>query len=167
VRAEFPSALLVHRLDLDTSGVLLVALDAPTHRSLQAQFAARTVEKRYVAWLSGPVERDAGRIELPLRVDLEDRPRQIHDPVHGRHAVTTYRVLERRGARTRVEFRPLTGRTHQLRVHASHALGLGAPIEGDRLYGARGPRLMLHAESISFTHPATGKPTTVRAPAEF
>lgn len=167
LRAEFPAAQLVHRLDLDTSGVLLVALDEQTHRGLQAQFAARTVDKRYVAWLCGEVERDAGRIELPLRVDLEDRPRQIHDPVHGRHAVTTFRVLERRGARTRVEFRPLTGRTHQLRVHASHALGLGAPIEGDRLYGARGPRLMLHAESISFTHPATGKPTTVRAPAEF
>jgi tRNA pseudouridine32 synthase/23S rRNA pseudouridine746 synthase len=167
LREEFPTALLVHRLDLDTSGVVLVALDEDTYRSLQAQFAARTVEKRYVAWLAGGVARDEGRIELPLRVDLEDRPRQIHDPVHGRHAVTAFRVLERQATRTRVELRPLTGRTHQLRVHASHPLGLGAPIEGDRLYGARGGRLMLHAEQLTFLHPVTGVKTQVVSPAEF
>lgn len=167
LRAQFPGARLAHRLDLDTSGVVLAALDEETYRALQAQFAARTVEKRYVAWLAGAVERDQGRIELPLRVDLEDRPRQLVDPVHGKHAVTLFRVLERQPGRTRVELRPLTGRTHQLRVHAAHPLGLGAPIEGDRLYGARGGRLKLHAESISFRHPATGEEITVHSRAGF
>ncbi len=155
LRARHPNALLVHRLDLDTSGVLLAALDGDTYRKLQAQWHG--VEKRYVAWLEGDVVGERGVIELPLRVDLEQRPRQLVDRQHGRHALTRWEVLERRDGRTRVALFPRTGRTHQLRVHAAHAEGLGAPIVGDRLYGTPADRLMLHAESLAFTHPATNE----------
>ncbi len=123
---------------------------------MQRQFLDRQVDKRYVAWLEGDVAGEAGVIELPLRVDLDDRPRQIHDPVHGKPAMTEWRVIVRRRGRTRVVFMPRTGRTHQLRVHAAHAVGLGAPIVGDRLYGRPDRRLMLHAEALAFTHPHTG-----------
>jgi len=102
-----------------------------------------------------------------MRVDLQDRPRQIHDPVHGKPAVTGWQVLERSGGRTRVALFPHTGRTHQLRVHAAHPLGLGAPIVGDRLYGHEDVRLMLHAESLSFLHPETGRLVTFERPAPF
>jgi tRNA pseudouridine32 synthase/23S rRNA pseudouridine746 synthase len=159
LRARYPRAmgpLLVHRLDLDTSGLLVAALDPRTHAAVQRQFLHRDVHKRYVAWVEGQVQDEEGTIDLPLRVDLNDRPRQIHDPVHGKAAVTRWRVLERTGTRTRVAFFPLTGRTHQLRVHAAHPLGLGAPIVGDRLYGHESARLMLHAEALEFTHPETG-----------
>jgi len=170
LRARYPDAtgpLLVHRLDLDTSGLLVAARDARTHAALQRQFLHRDVDKRYVAWVEGPVVGDEGLIELPLRVDLEDRPRQIHDPVHGKAATTRWRVLERRGTRTRVAFFPLTGRTHQLRVHAAHPLGLGAPIVGDRLYGHEAARLLLHAEALAFTHPGTGERVSFTRPAPF
>lgn len=170
LRKRHPSAtgpLLVHRLDLDTSGVLVAALDAATHAHLQRQFAQREVEKRYVAWLDGNVVGDSGTIDLALRVDLDDRPRQIHDPVHGLDAVTEWRVLERREGRTRVALFPRTGRTHQLRVHAAHPRGLAAPIVGDRLYGRGGERLQLHAESIAFEHPATGARLVIEWPAPF
>lgn len=164
-RAEGP--LLVHRLDLDTSGLLVAALDSRTHAALQRQFLHRGVQKRYVAWLEGAVRGEEGTIDFPMRVDLDDRPRQIHDPVHGKPAVTRWRVLERRGERTRVALFPLTGRTHQLRVHAAHPLGLGAPIVGDRLYGHPDDRLMLHAESLSFLHPETGQRVSFERPAPF
>lgn len=170
LRARYPRAtgpLLVHRLDLDTSGLLVAALDARTHAALQRQFLHREVHKRYVAWLEGPVRGEQGTIELPIRVDLNDRPRQIHDPVHGKVAVTGWRVLERQGTRTRVALSPLTGRTHQLRVHAAHPLGLGAAIVGDRLYGREGARLLLHAEWLSFTHPHTGQRVSFERPAPF
>jgi tRNA pseudouridine32 synthase/23S rRNA pseudouridine746 synthase len=170
LRARYPHAtgpLLVHRLDLDTSGLLVAALDARTHAALQRQFTAREVHKRYVAWVQGHVPGERGTIDFPMRVDLEDRPRQIHDPVHGKAAVTEWRVLERRGARTRVAFFPLTGRTHQLRVHAAHPLGLGAPIVGDRLYGHPESRLHLHAEALSFLHPETGQRVSFERPAPF
>lgn len=160
LRAKFSGAsgpMIVHRLDLDTSGLLVAALDIEAYSALQRQFARREVEKRYVAWLDGEVVGDAGTIDLALRVDLEDRPRQIHDPVHGLRAVTEWRVLGRSAGRTCVELFPITGRTHQLRVHAAHPLGLGVPIVGDRLYGRGGDRLMLHAASISFRHPRTGE----------
>jgi tRNA pseudouridine32 synthase / 23S rRNA pseudouridine746 synthase len=165
LQARFPGARLVHRLDLDTSGVLVAAKSPQMHRVLQHQFAARTVEKRYLALVEGDVPQAQGEIDLPLRVDLNDRPRQLHDPVHGRAAVTAYRVLERLGGRTRLELTPRTGRTHQLRVHT--ALGLSAPIVGDRLYGTRGPRLMLHAAEIAFRHPHTGAPVRIISPAPF
>jgi tRNA pseudouridine32 synthase / 23S rRNA pseudouridine746 synthase len=163
-RAE--RALLVHRLDLDTSGLLVAALDLDTYRFLQAQFSGREVHKGYVAWVEGSPTGDEGEITLPLRVDLEQRPRQVVDFVHGRKAVTLWRVLERRGQRTRLALFPRTGRTHQLRVHAAHQDGLGAPIVGDRLYGTPGPRLLLHAEALEFRHP-DGRPLTFRSPAPF
>lgn len=170
LRARYPHAtgpLLVHRLDLDTSGLLVAALDLETYAALQRQFVQREVHKRYVAWVQGNVRGEQGTIDFPMRVDLDDRPRQIHDPVHGKPAVTEWRVLAREGARTRVAFFPRTGRTHQLRVHAAHPLGLGAPIVGDRLYGHPGGRLLLHAEALSFRHPATGQRVSFERPAPF
>jgi tRNA pseudouridine32 synthase/23S rRNA pseudouridine746 synthase len=170
LRARYPHAtgpLLVHRLDLDTSGLLVAALDAETFADLQRQFAEREVRKRYVAWLDGLVQGERGTIDFPIRVDLDDRPRQIHDPVHGKPAVTEWQVLERRGTRTRVALFPLTGRTHQLRVHAAHPLGLGAPIVGDRLYGHEEARLHLHAEALTFRHPRQGHPVSFERPAPF
>jgi tRNA pseudouridine32 synthase/23S rRNA pseudouridine746 synthase len=167
VQARLREAWLAHRLDLDTSGLLVAARSPGVHAALQRQFAERTVEKRYVAWVEGTVRGESGRIELPLRVDLADRPRQLVDPVHGLPAVTDWEVLERRADRTRVAFRPLTGRTHQLRVHAAHPEGLGCAILGDRLYGPPGERLMLHAEALAFTHPGTGERVSFRAVAPF
>ena len=167
VRRRFPSALAVHRLDLDTSGLLLVALDDEMYRRLQAQFLSREVHKRYVALLEGNVPRDEGVIELPLRVDLDQRPRQLVDFEHGKAALTRFQVLIREGGRTRVAFFPLTGRTHQLRVHAAHRQGLGAPIVGDRLYGTPDSRLMLHAEGLRFRHPLTGAAVELEAPTPF
>lgn len=178
LRERYPDAtgpLIVHRLDLDTSGLLLAAKDADTHAALQRQFARREVDKRYAAWLAGPVAGDAGVIELALRVDLDDRPRQIHDPVHGKAARTEWRVIGRTADRTRVALVPRTGRTHQLRVHAAHALGLGTPIVGDRLYGRAdgdaggdgADRLLLHAEALAFLHPRTGARIELERPAPF
>ena len=159
LRARYPDAtgpLVVHRLDLDTSGLLLVAKDLETYAALQRQFAERAIDKRYIAWLDGDVTSgEAGTIELPLRVDLDDRPRQIVDEKHGKSAITEWRVLERSAGRTKVELSPKTGRAHQLRVHAAHVRGIGVPIVGDRLYGRAGARLMLHAEAIAFVHPHT------------
>lgn len=174
LRVRYPDAtgpLLVHRLDLDTSGLLLVAKDIATFVALQRMFAMREVTKRYVAWLDGDVRGDRGTIELPLRVDVDDRPRQVHDPVHGKRAITAWEVLRRADGRTRVALFPHTGRTHQLRVHTSHPLGLDAPIVGDRLYGRRAPeddeRLMLHAEALEFRHPMTGVGFSVTRAAPF
>ncbi|WP_244222343.1 RluA family pseudouridine synthase [Corallococcus praedator] len=170
LRARHPHAtgpLLVHRLDLDTSGLLVAALDARTHSALQRQFLHRDVDKQYVALIGGPVQGASGTITLPLRVDLDDRPRQIVDPVHGKPAVTDWRVLHREAGRTRVAFHPRTGRTHQLRVHAAHPLGLGAPIVGDPLYGHADRRLFLHAEVLSFVHPATGERVSFTRAAPF
>lgn len=174
LRARYPDAtgqLVVHRLDLDTSGLLLAARDQPTFSALQRLFSLRLVTKRYIAWLDGDVDGDAGSIDLPLRVDVDDRPRQIHDAEHGKPALTTWRVLLRERGRTKVALMPLTGRTHQLRVHCSHPLGLDAPIHGDRLYGRRvpeaGTRLMLHAEFLSFLHPRSRALVQVERPAPF
>ncbi|NBC43152.1 RluA family pseudouridine synthase [Corallococcus exiguus] len=170
LRARYPNAtgpLLAHRLDLDTSGLLVAALDSRTHASLQRQFLHRDVAKRYVALIDGPVHGDAGTITLPLRVDLDDRPRQIVDPIHGKPAVTDWEVLHRAESHTRVAFHPRTGRTHQLRVHAAHPQGLGAPIVGDPLYGHAGLRLHLHAETLSFEHPATGQRVSFTRAAPF
>lgn len=133
----------------------------------QAQFKHRTVRKRYIALLEGRITPPKGRIELPLRPDLHDRPRQAVDPLHGKPAITEYEVLEFRNGRTRIAFYPLTGRTHQLRVHAAHPSGLNAPIAGDRLYGTAGRRLLLHAERIEFRHPATGDRIAIEKPADF
>src|SRR5262249_14724688 len=129
--------------------------------------ARREVDKRYVAWLDGEVARDAGVIDLALRVDLDDRPRQIHDPVHGKAAITEFRVLARERDRTRVALHPRTGRSHQLPGHAAHPPGLAAAIVGDRLYGRAGERLLLHAERLAFAHPHTGAQVELTVPAPF
>jgi tRNA pseudouridine32 synthase/23S rRNA pseudouridine746 synthase len=166
VRALFPDCIeqpSVHRLDQDTSGILVLALTAAAHRNLSVQFMDRLVGKRYVALIDGVLEENSGQIELPLRLDPDDRPRQVVDPVDGKRAVTRWRKLAVEGGRTRVEFLLLTGRTHQLRVHSAHKEGLGFPIVGDRLYGTgTGPgQLKLHASCLRFRHPET------RAPMEF
>lgn len=159
--------LLVHRLDMSTSGIILIAKKKDIHESLQKQFLKRSVEKRYVALLQGYVKSTQGEIELPLRVDLEDRPRQLVCYEHGKHALTGYEVLERTKGYTRVNFYPHTGRTHQLRVHAAHASGLNAPIIGDDLYGQKADRLYLHAEYFSFWHPITKERVEITCPAPF
>jgi tRNA pseudouridine32 synthase/23S rRNA pseudouridine746 synthase len=166
---DLPELSIIHRLDLDTSGLVIVAKRATAHAALQRAFAARQIDKRYAAWLDGELARDAGTVDLPLRVDLDDRPRQIVDPVHGKPALTEWRVVTREPGRTRVALIPRTGRTHQLRVHAAHPSGIGAPIAGDRLYGraADGERLALHAEALAFTHPHTGARIELERPAPF
>lgn len=170
LRARYPTAtgpLVVHRLDLDTSGVLLVAKDLVTHAALQRQFTERSIDKRYVAWLDGEVRGERGTIDLPLRVDLDDRPRQIVDERYGKSAITEWQVLARERGRTRVMLAPRTGRAHQLRVHAAHPRGLAIPIVGDRLYGRPDTRLMLHAETIGFVHPHTREHLTWHSPSPF
>ncbi len=171
LRARYPEGSVVHRLDLDTSGLLLCAKNLAAYKALQAMFARREIAKRYVAILDGAVLADEGTIELPLRVDLDDRPRQIVDDEHGKPATTRWRALARTGDRTRVALVPLTGRTHQLRVHCAHRFGLDAPIVGDRLYGTptsqHAPRLLLHAERLAFTHPVTGAHVEVVSPVPF
>jgi tRNA pseudouridine32 synthase/23S rRNA pseudouridine746 synthase len=173
--ARFPGARVVHRLDRDTSGVLVVALDADTHRALSMQFERRETGKTYCALAAGLPPRDEGEIDLPIRKDLVNTPLQVVDFVHGRPSVTRWRVRERlpcgdgAPARTRFELMPVTGRSHQLRVHL---LAIGHPILGDDLYAppevkAMSPRLCLHAERLGFTHPATGASMDFSAPADF
>lgn len=164
---------IIHRLDQSTSGILILAKDKATHKAMQEQFVKRTVKKRYTALLRGVVVDDCGTIDLPMRLDYDNRPRQMV-AADGKRAVTEYRVLSRDGARTRVEFYPITGRTHQLRLHSAHRLGLNAPIVGDEIYGVVGAgdtsavsRLCLHASYLAFTHPHTGEEITISSPAEF
>lgn len=164
VRAMFPQShgpLVVHRLDMETSGLLVFGLDPDSQRELSGQFERRVPAKSYVALLDGVLEVEAGRIDLPMRPDVANRPWQMIDHIHGRHAVTDYRVVAREIDRTRVRLMPVTGRAHQLRLHAATMRcqgGLGAPILGDPLYGDANAaaRLMLHAASLSFVDPATG-----------
>lgn len=168
--ARYPDAtgpMIVHRLDMATSGLLLVAKTKTVHQNLQAQFKNRTVKKRYIALLDGSVLSDEGTIDLPLYPDPTDRPRQIVNKEYGKPALTNYRVLERKPDHTRIAFYPLTGRTHQLRVHAAHPEGLNTPIIGDELYGKKADRLYLHAESLEFKHPVTGEIVYVEKKAEF
>ena len=154
---EAAGPIVVHRLDQETSGLVMFAKDKKTHKALQQQFENHTIKKCYLALLQGVVDYDEGVIDLPIRPDVDDRPRQRVDHEHGKPTVTRYRVLERRAGMSLVELEPLTGRTHQLRVHCSHAQGLNCPIVGDRLYGTASTCLMLHAQSITFTHPVTGE----------
>ena len=168
---RFPAArghLIVHRLDMSTSGLLLITKRKEVHRLLQQQFFKRSIKKRYVAVVEGVVEGEEGFIDLPLRGDFEDRPRQLVDPKHGKTARTRWQVVERLPeGRTRVHLWPVTGRTHQLRVHCAHALGLNASIVGDELYGVLGGRLHLHAEELQFTHPGTKELVVLMVPADF
>lgn len=151
------TVLEVHRLDQATSGLVVFAKTKEAQKELRLQFEQRKVHKTYLALLDGKPANNEGTIDLPLRPNPDDRPRQIVDYENGKQAITKYRVLEYRGNHTLVEFTPLTGRTHQLRVHASHPQGLGCPITGDMLYGTASDRLYLHAHTISFTHPITGE----------
>ena len=169
-QSEFPQAhgpIVVHRLDQETSGLVIFAKDKDTHKALQQQFERHEIKKQYIALLDGELAGDEGIIDLPLRADVDDRPRQMVDKVHGKPSVTHYRVLGRAQGHTRVLLMPQTGRTHQLRVHASHPLGLNSPIAGDRLYGKAGRRLCLHARSITFIHPVTGETLTLACEPDF
>lgn len=170
IRLKYPKAtgpLVVHRLDMSTSGLLLIAKTLETHKILQRQFINRKVKKQYVALLDGIVSGDEGTIDLPLRLDIDDRPHQMVCYEHGKNATTHWRVLERTDTTTRIQFFPITGRTHQLRVHAAHSLGLNAPILGDDLYGKKADRLHLHAESIEFYHPVSKELMHIRVDPEF
>ncbi len=170
IKNKYPEAtgpLLVHRLDMSTSGLILIAKTKEVHKALQKQFLDRSIQKRYVALLDGIIKEDSGFIELPLRVDLDDRPRQLVCYDYGKPAKTKFKVIERLNDRTKVHFFPITGRTHQLRVHAAHENGLNTPIVGDDLYGKKSNRLHLHAEFLEFTHPVTEKRIKVIVKADF
>ncbi len=179
VQDMFPLAtgsITVHRLDYDTSGVMVYALNPSAHRALSRQFMHRKVGKAYEAILEGDLDAQEGKVELPLIVDWPNRPRQMVCFERGRPAKTLWRVTDRSTAggspRTRVQFRPETGRTHQLRVHAMTPTsdgGMGAPILGDPLYGdpKAHPRMCLHAKMLAFWHPTTGEWATYTAPADF
>lgn len=170
IKQCYPSAtgpLIVHRLDMSTSGLMVIALTKDVHKNLQRQFIKRTITKRYVALLDGLVKDDEGVIDLPLRVDLDDRPRQLVCYEHGKPAKTRWQVLERKNDQTRVYFYPETGRTHQLRVHSAHLNGLNSPIIGDDLYGNKANRLHLHAEYLEFNHPITRELMRFQVEAEF
>jgi len=164
---EATGPLIVHRLDMSTSGLLLIAKDEETYVKLQSQFIKRTIKKRYVALLDGVLKEKQGFIDLPLRVDLDDRPRQLVCYEHGKQAQTKWEVIEVKDNQTRVYFYPISGRTHQLRVHASHEMGLKTPIIGDDLYGKKSNRLHLHAEQLIFTHPVTKEILTIKEAADF
>ncbi|MGR6832299.1 RluA family pseudouridine synthase [Aliivibrio wodanis] len=170
IQQRYPNAtggLIVHRLDMATSGLMILGLTKKAHKRLQKQFINRTIEKRYTALIDGVLEQDEGMITLPLRGDLYDRPRQLVCFEHGKPAETTYQVIERIKDKTKVYLYPKTGRTHQLRVHCAHNLGLNMPIVGDDLYGKKADRLHLHAGYLSLTHPMTKEPMEFDIEAEF
>lgn len=184
LKKKYPEAtgpMIVHRLDMATSGLLLVAKTKEVHQHLQAQFESRTIQKRYVALLEGNIEQTekTGRIELPLCLNPLDRPRQMVSQEYGKPAITEYQLLggiiskdsnrktDSPSGKTRIIFYPLTGRTHQLRVHAAHPQGLGHPIVGDELYGKKADRLYLHAEYIEFRHPIYGDILSIQKDADF
>lgn len=158
---------LVHRLDMATSGILILCKDEDTYKIMQRQFLNKTIQKTYTAILDGEIEQKEGEINLPLRPDLEDRPRQMVCFEHGKKSITEFKVLDINNGKTRMEFSPITGRTHQLRVHSAHHLGLNTAIEGDELYGIVKDRLKLHASSIQFNHPDNKEIIQVDCPAPF
>lgn len=167
LRGAFPTVLLVHRLDLDTSGVMVFGLTPHAQRHLSRQFEQRRTKKTYLARLAGRLQPKTGRVDLPLAVDWPNRPRQKVDREAGRSAVTDWRVVRDSAEETRVRLSPITGRSHQLRVHMAE---IGHPILGDPLYSPdpdRYPRLMLHAETLRFAHPDSGVQISFSAPAPF
>lgn len=172
MRTAYPNAtgpMIVHRLDMATSGLLLIAKTKEVHQLLQAQFENRSIRKRYVALLDGIIEQtgDTGRIVLSICPDLSNRPRQIVNEEYGKEAITEYQILNQANGHTRVALYPVTGRTHQLRIHAAHPKGLNCPILGDELYGKKADRLYLHAEEIEFRHPVSGQVIRIQKKAGF
>ncbi|TXS96251.1 RNA pseudouridine synthase [Parahaliea maris] len=159
LQENYPSASIVHRLDLDTSGIMVVPLNRECHSHISRQFQQRQVEKSYIAIVWGEPAQDSGEIDLPIACDWVNRPRQMICHERGKSALTRYRVLERRGDRSRLELSPVTGRSHQLRIHLRE---LGHPILGCDMYAhpeaeAMADRLLLHATTLGFEHPATGE----------
>jgi tRNA pseudouridine32 synthase/23S rRNA pseudouridine746 synthase len=192
IHALYPDAtgpMTCHRLDLSTSGIMILALDPKTHKNLSKQFEDRNTTKRYLALVEGHLDSDQGTINIPIRKDMDVRPLMLVDHIHGKHSVTHYTVLGREKYNgnpiTRIELEPHTGRTHQLRVHCAHpavttvgepsdseTAGLNAPILGDELYGRdlhnpTADRLMLHASMLTIHHPVSGKCMTFKAPDPF
>ncbi len=163
---SFPDTLMVHRLDMDTSGLVLFARSPEAQRNLSMQFEKREIEKIYVAIVEGILEQDDGMVDYPMRKDMEQRlpPKHLVDCVRGKKAVTEWQVLERGETTTRLALFPKTGRSHQLRVHME---SIGHPIAGDPIYGHAAERLMLHAESLAFHHPVSGEPIQLECPAPF
>jgi len=160
MKQHFPNAtgpLIVHRLDMSTSGLMVISLTKESHKNLQQQFINRTVEKRYLALLSGILKKDEGHISLPLCGDYDDRPRQLVSFDYGKPAETNWQVIKRYKNYTKVYLSPKTGRTHQLRVHCAHVQGLNMPIVGDDLYGKKDNRLHLHAQMLKINHPITNE----------
>lgn len=170
IKDLYPDAdgpLIVHRLDMSTSGLLLIAKNKSVHQNLQSQFKNHTIHKTYIAILAGIVKGNSGTISLPLGANYNDRPRQEVNHDSGKQAITHYRVIGYKNNETRIEFTPITGRTHQLRVHAAYHGGLNTPIKGDSLYGKKADRLYLHASSIEFIHPISGKIIRVEKNPDF
>ncbi|AQS94762.1 RNA pseudouridine synthase [Polaribacter sp. BM10] len=170
IKDKYPEAtgpIIVHRLDMSTSGILLLTKTKEANKVLQSQFINRTIKKRYVALLDGILQNNIGKIKLPLRVDLDDRPKQLVDFKFGKPAETDWEIISEINNKTKVYFYPITGRTHQLRVHAAHKNGLNTPIVGDDLYGNKQNRLHLHAEFIEFNHPVTLKRMSLKVDADF
>ena len=159
----------IHRLDMYTSGIMVYAITSQAHRDISIQFEKRQVHKRYQALLEGIIEGKQGEISLPFRLDPNNRPIQIYDAEQGKMGHTKWRNLGIETERTRIEFTPLTGRTHQLRIHSAHSLGLGTPIVGDSLYGfgTDGDQMMLHATFLSFFHPGSKKKVEFHSPPPF
>ncbi|WP_370280952.1 RluA family pseudouridine synthase [Pontibacterium sp.] len=169
VQQAHPTARIVHRLDYATSGLMVLALNADSHRYLSNEFQQRRTEKSYQAVVFGDLEGDRGEVQEPLRCDWENRPLQIVDYEHGKQAHTRWKMLQKEAKGTRVQLYPITGRSHQLRVHMQF---LGHPIVGDRFYApeeaqALSPRLLLHAEELGFSHPETGDWMDFHAPVPF
>lgn len=164
---RWPGSLPVHRLDMGTSGLMVIAKTKEAYVSLQEQFVKRTVKKRYIALVEGIVKEPKGRITLPLIFDPMNRPRQMVDYQRGKSAVTEYEVLDARDGRSLLALYPHTGRTHQLRMHCAHPDGLGCPIVGDELYGHKAERLCLHCDQIEFAHPVTGERMSFNLPNPF
>lgn len=169
VLQRYPEAgpIIIHRLDMSTSGLLIVAKNKASHKFIQDQFIQHTIKKTYIALLDGTIEANSGLIDLPLRVDLADRPRQMVCYTYGKPAQTKWEKMAVENNKTRVRFYPLTGRTHQLRMHAVHPKGLNTPIVGDDLYGRKANRLHLHAASITFIHPSSKQEMTFEIDPDF
>lgn len=159
----------IHRLDMQTSGLMVLARTAYAHREISIQFSQRIPQKTYIAMLEGIIREPSGRIELSFRLDPDNRPYQVYDPVKGKSGITLWQKIGVDETRTRIQFTPLTGRTHQLRLHAAHEHGLNTPIVGDSLYGKGkdGDRMLLHATKLSFLHPQSGKTLTLISPVPF